>query len=70
MKLSHPQKLLGIITMWFGTTVSGHTAGEHGGGFMQQVMHIVQSADHLFIVLALGVAVSVLWYWISTNQDE
>lgn len=47
-----------------------HTSGEHSGGLMQQLMHILQSADHLFIILALGVVVGLLMLHVKNKQGQ
>ena len=52
------------------TSASGHTSGEHSGGLVQQLMHILQSTDHLFIILALGVAASWLIRLLNNNSDK
>jgi hydrogenase/urease accessory protein HupE len=47
-----------------------HTSGEHSGGFVKQIMHIIQSADHLFIILALAVVVSLLIRYVKNKQGQ
>lgn len=71
MKTSRIHKVLitsGMLLL--ATSVSGHTRGEHGGGLVQQLMHILQSTDHLFIILALGVAASLLIGLLRNNPDK
>lgn len=66
-----PGKMLMAITamVLYVPAVYSHTSGEHSGGLLQQVMHILQSADHLFIILALGVLVSLI-YRLAKKQDR
>jgi hydrogenase/urease accessory protein HupE len=71
MKTSRINKALitsGMLLL--ATSASGHTSGEHGGGLVQQLMHILQSTDHLFIILALGVAASFLIRLLKNNADK
>ena len=37
-----------------------HTNGVHGGEWMQSLLHILQSADHLMVILAVAVVASFL----------
>lgn len=61
MKTLRLKKLLAIIGMvLYVPSAFSHTSGVHSGGMLQQLIHMLQSADHLFIVLALVVVVSVL----------
>lgn len=51
--------LMSVALMLYATSSYSHTGGEHSGGILQQLMHILQSVDHLFIILTL-VVVAVL----------
>lgn len=53
-------RLMTLVMLLTAPSVHAHIAGEHSGGLLQQLMHILQSTDHLFIILALGVVISVL----------
>ena len=68
-KLTLKSLLMTLATLLPASAVYGHSSGEHSGGFMQQLMHILQSADHLFIILAMGVAISVLIRHVIKNRD-
>ena len=59
-KLSINFLLLTTGILSYASAGFGHSTGDHAGGVLQQLMHIIQSADHLFIILALAVAVSLL----------
>jgi hydrogenase/urease accessory protein HupE len=61
--------LLAPAITLYATNVFGHTDGSHTGGLVQQLMHILQSTDHLFIILALAVAVSVLVRQVRKRRD-
>jgi len=37
-----------------------HADGVHAGGWMQNLLHIMQNTDHLIIILAVGVIASLL----------
>ena len=37
-----------------------HTDGVHAGGWMQNLLHILQNTDHLMIILAVAVVASFL----------
>lgn len=37
-----------------------HADGVHAGGWMQNLLHIMQNSDHLMIILAVGVIASLL----------
>jgi len=71
MKTQHIKPLL-VMTgmMLYVPSALSHSSGEHSGGLVQQIMHILQSADHLFIILALGVVVSLLIRHVKNKQGE
>ncbi|MFW2373331.1 MAG: HupE/UreJ family protein [Gammaproteobacteria bacterium] len=37
-----------------------HSDGVHSGGWIQNLLHIMQNTDHLIIILAVGVVASFL----------
>jgi len=37
-----------------------HADGVHAGGWMQNLLHIMQNSDHLMIILAVAVIASML----------
>ena len=47
-----------------------HTSGKHSGGLVQQLLHILQNADHLFIILTLGAVVSLLMFHVKNKQGQ
>ena len=71
MKTRIMKPLLAMAGMaLYAPSAFSHSIGEHSGGLVQQLMHILQSADHLFIILALGVVVSLLIRHVKNKQDE
>ena len=71
MKTLHIKSLLTIAgTLLYMPSAFSHTSGEHSGNLLQQVMHILQSTDHLFIILALGVVVSMLIRHARNKADD
>jgi hydrogenase/urease accessory protein HupE len=69
-------KIPGSITLLIATAMMlyappgySHSSGEHAGGIAQQLLHMLQSADHLFIVLALVVVAGMLVYQFARNRD-
>lgn len=71
MKLSRIKLLTtAAATLFYATSGYAHISGEHSGGFVQQIMHILQNADHLFIILALGIVVSLLLRHVKNHSDK
>lgn len=61
--------LMTLLMLLPATAAYGHSAGQHSGGLIQQLMHILQSADHLFIILAMGVVISLLLRQLLKHRD-
>ncbi len=57
-----------VVTMYAAQAL-GHTNGPHSGGLLEQLVHILTSTDHLFIVLSLLVVVSLLVREVIKNRD-
>jgi hydrogenase/urease accessory protein HupE len=71
MKTRHTKSLLAMTAMMlYVPSAISHTSGEHSGGMLQQLLHMVQNADHLFIMLALSVVVSLLLRHVINKQGE
>ena len=71
MKIQYIKSLLVMAAMMlYVPPALSHSSGEHSGGLVQQLMHILQSTDHLFIILALGVVVTLLIRHVINKQGE
>ena len=61
--------IIGTLMLLMSSSAFSHTTGTHAGGFMQQLQHLLQSADHLLIIVALAIVAGIAVYqYISKNS--
>jgi len=61
--------LMSAVMLLYASAGYAHTSGQHSGGLLQQLMHILHSPDHLFIILALLVVAGLLMRQSRKHRD-
>ena len=61
--------LLSAAMLLYASAGYAHSSGQHGGGLLQQLIHILRSPDHLFIILALLLVAGLLMRQARKHRD-